>query len=145
MPKTLPPHIEVHLHKTETLTLDVIDGFADADRLTQVQVLAVLRERANPRADALVITAYGLALGFLGLLVAPATFDLTKSNPLVSSIVGLAVGVFGVIVLLPVLIPLIWRRNKAELASRWLHVYEAEIARRHSLRGAAGRRWRKTH
>jgi len=145
MPKKFPPHLAVHLHNTTSLTLDKIDGFAEADRLTQAQVLSILRERTSLQSDTLELAIYGLMIGFLGFFVAPATLDLTNSDPLVNAIVGLAIGALGLIALLPVLIPLVWRKNEAQLASSWLHAYEAELARRRTMSGVAARRWRKSH
>ena len=145
MPKKLPSEIEAHLHDTVTLTLEKIDRFADADRLTQLEVIAILRHRASLQSETFELAIYAIAVACLGLVVAPSTSNLIGSDAISNAVSAVVLGFLVIVGLLPLLITHYSARNRAEKASTWLAAYDSELSRRRTMPGIGARRWRKTH
>jgi hypothetical protein len=143
--KEIPEEIDRFIHMGTDVTGERLDVFANADRTTQLKVLAFLRGRSVDDTIDLSIFAIVLAVVIpLSTIGLPAEIpELTIVGRIVGDLIVALAVVLGVG--LSVALPAIRRQERRTRATVWLRAYEDELARRHAQRGRAARRWKATH
>ncbi len=140
---------EPHIHNDVDITTDRLNDFALANRSTQVNVLAKLRAQSADDSVATQLTIASVVFAIFVVIAAPLIT--VQPDPALATSwwarLILVVALVGVLLL--ALSPAIWDAAKGhverERAVVWLAAYEDELARRHRLRGAVGRRWQREH
>jgi Mn2+/Fe2+ NRAMP family transporter len=138
----IPGHVKGYLHKDLDTSTERVSAFGRAPHETQLAVLAELRSRVNDNSTNIEIAIGATAVSLVVLFVGPRQV-LPVDAPLpVLAIVGVVLGVFLGVLLLPMYLAPMLRSGKQTSASVWLAAYEDELARRWLATGRRARQWR---
>lgn len=139
----------VHVHDDMEVTRTRLDAFANASRMEQAEVLAILRARAADESSAATLGLLSILIATLVVMIGPVITinvdDSLRTNPI---FVAALVAVIVIVLLLaftPALFDQARYQNRRERAAVWIGAYQDELARRHRLKGRVARRWQRRH
>jgi hypothetical protein len=131
---------ELHLHADEDVTAARVDAFANANRDTQLAVLAELNRRTTDDTLGLQLTITIAVFGLLAVL-SPGR---SLSDDLSWLERGITVGLVVITILAVMIGPSLssLRQNKARVRAHvWADAYRTELDRRWADQTRTGRRW----
>ena len=137
-----------HIHSDDRVNELRIREFADASTQDRINALTELRRRVHNDSNTIEIGLGGALLGAGASILLPGSPmpDIGEEwwiGLIVRGLIGLVGGFLIVVALSPLLLPMMRRSRRREVAQVWLAAYEDELATLWTRRDRTARKWQQ--